>query len=106
FLLIQFSSTTAVHVASYTARFRSSRPSKPCGTARAAASTSIWTMATMSSTATLPVVARHKEKTMAERPQYVTLGVAEELFAAPVDRKSTRLNSSHVKMSYAVLCLK
>src|SRR5690606_42105445 len=26
--------------------------------------------------------------------------------AAPLDRKSTRLNSSHVKISYAVFCLK
>src|SRR5439155_20244612 len=26
--------------------------------------------------------------------------------AAPVDRKSTRLNSSHVAISYAVFCLK
>src|SRR5690606_40049034 len=26
--------------------------------------------------------------------------------AMPVDRKSTRLNSSHVKISYAVFCLK
>src|SRR5690606_39635893 len=26
--------------------------------------------------------------------------------SAPVDRKSTRLNSSHVKISYAVFCLK
>src|SRR5690606_40782305 len=25
-------------------------------------------------------------------------------FATPVDRKSTRLNSSHVKISYAVFC--
>src|SRR5690606_41529738 len=29
-----------------------------------------------------------------------------ELEACPEDRKSTRLNSSHVKISYAVLCLK
>src|SRR5690606_40925436 len=28
------------------------------------------------------------------------------LFAAAGDRKSTRLNSSHVKISYAVFCLK
>src|SRR5690606_15483460 len=28
------------------------------------------------------------------------------LDVAPVDRKSTRLNSSHVKISYAVFCLK
>src|SRR5690606_39713802 len=27
-------------------------------------------------------------------------------FAWPADRKSTRLNSSHVKISYAVFCLK
>src|SRR5207302_8885761 len=28
------------------------------------------------------------------------------LFATTIDRKSTRLNSSHVKTSYAVFCLK
>src|SRR5690606_41006077 len=28
------------------------------------------------------------------------------LFTAIIDRKSTRLNSSHVKISYAVFCLK
>src|SRR5690606_41429812 len=30
----------------------------------------------------------------------------EDRAAAPEDRKSTRLNSSHVKTSYAVFCLK
>src|SRR3712207_7611046 len=30
----------------------------------------------------------------------------EELFAADEDRKSTRLNSSHANISYAVFCLK
>src|SRR5690606_41705816 len=29
-----------------------------------------------------------------------------QLFCKPLDRKSTRLNSSHVKISYAVFCLK
>src|SRR5690606_39763017 len=29
-----------------------------------------------------------------------------ERFVAEIDRKSTRLNSSHVKISYAVFCLK
>src|SRR5690606_41111646 len=29
-----------------------------------------------------------------------------EVFGHPQDRKSTRLNSSHVKISYAVFCLK
>src|SRR5690606_40704612 len=28
------------------------------------------------------------------------------IVSAPLDRKSTRLNSSHVKISYAVFCLK
>src|SRR5690606_40036550 len=28
------------------------------------------------------------------------------LYPTPLDRKSTRLNSSHVKISYAVFCLK
>src|SRR5690606_39865576 len=35
---------------------------------------------------------------------YVTTGDASE--GASADRKSTRLNSSHVKISYAVFCLK
>src|SRR5690606_41810499 len=29
----------------------------------------------------------------------------EQTYITPVDRKSTRLNSSHVKISYAVFCL-
>src|SRR5690606_3732778 len=33
-------------------------------------------------------------------------GEAEIILAASQDRKSTRLNSSHVKISYAVFCLK
>src|SRR5690606_41689063 len=38
------------------------------------------------------------------RPMFKTLSIA--AFAAALDRKSTRLNSSHVKISYAVFCLK
>src|SRR5688572_32324873 len=33
-------------------------------------------------------------------------GVARAVEAAPQDRKSTRLNSSHSQISYAVFCLK
>src|SRR5690606_41873663 len=33
-------------------------------------------------------------------------GAAQELLVLEEDRKSTRLNSSHVKISYAVFCLK
>src|SRR5256885_12487937 len=36
----------------------------------------------------------------------VQLNVAQKLSRARVDRKSTRLNSSHLVISYAVFCLK
>src|SRR5437868_8079826 len=35
-----------------------------------------------------------------------SLGPFDQAHSAPVDRKSTRLNSSHVSISYAVFCLK
>src|SRR4051812_49699533 len=38
-------------------------------------------------------------------PTEVRILDAEEI-AAPIDRKSTRLNSSHMSISYAVFCLK
>src|SRR5699024_12070756 len=34
------------------------------------------------------------------------VGVLVDIAASPRDRKSTRLNSSHVSISYAVFCLK
>src|SRR5690606_40396773 len=34
------------------------------------------------------------------------LALADNTFSMLIDRKSTRLNSSHVKISYAVFCLK
>src|SRR3712207_8047468 len=34
------------------------------------------------------------------------IGRRQELLAFPLDRKSTRLNSSHANISYAVFCLK
>src|SRR2546430_10222559 len=36
----------------------------------------------------------------------LTFGQAEQDGARPLDRKSTRLNSSHSQISYAVFCLK
>src|SRR2546430_10755228 len=40
-------------------------------------------------------------------PRFVTPATRFELvYSAPVDRKSTRLNSSHSQISYAVFCLK
>src|SRR5690606_40652894 len=44
-----------------------------------------------------------------ERQEERTIGACQELAKAmniSTDRKSTRLNSSHVKISYAVFCLK
>src|SRR5690606_41318981 len=43
----------------------------------------------------------HKEE-KAQKLLYMSLGI----FASTLDRKSTRLTSSHVKLSYAVFCLK
>src|SRR5207302_8715975 len=45
------------------------------------------------------------ERPLAALAQLVN-GARDELLAGPRDRKSTRLNSSHVKISYAVFCLK
>src|SRR3712207_6989131 len=45
-----------------------------------------------------------RSKGLAERA--VVLGHAFKNAAIPVDRKSTRLNSSHANISYAVFCLK
>src|SRR2546430_10360775 len=40
------------------------------------------------------------------RPEYVRLIRKDRGAADPADRKSTRLNSSHSQISYAVFCLK
>src|SRR5690606_41265167 len=43
----------------------------------------------------------------AQRPLHAPLGFLPSLkYYSHADRKSTRLNSSHVKISYAVFCLK
>src|SRR2546430_8583784 len=43
---------------------------------------------------------------MNEAGRYRLLTAAEEVALAHLDRKSTRLNSSHSQISYAVFCLK
>src|SRR5690606_41825372 len=40
------------------------------------------------------------------RPEVGNHPLADEVHGVGLDRKSTRLNSSHVKISYAVICLK
>src|SRR5438874_12027711 len=44
--------------------------------------------------------------TLSRLPSSLARSVAHEPGVAAVDRKSTRLNSSHVEISYAVFCLK
>src|SRR5690606_41744801 len=52
----------------------------------------------------LGVVVEHDDRGV--RPAAAVLRRPRHLRIAPRDRKSTRLNSSHVKISYAVFCLK
>src|SRR2546426_2443823 len=49
---------------------------------------------------------RSKEALVSARVFDVAGRVVRDFGAAPVDRKSTRLNSSHLVISYAVFCLK
>src|SRR5690606_42092694 len=53
----------------------------------------------------IPVVALTASVMNEEINELQTVGFV-GVIAKPVDRKSTRLNSSHVKISYAVFCLK
>src|SRR3712207_7772424 len=39
-------------------------------------------------------------------PDKIRYSEAKEIFTEAIDRKSTRLNSSHANISYAVFCLK
>src|SRR5699024_12537748 len=45
-------------------------------------------------------------ETYADHPRLEALAAVERLVRLGPDRKSTRLNSSHVSISYAVFCLK
>src|SRR5207249_8816017 len=56
-------------------------------------------------TATTPLGSLWLGRVSALPPPLVTLG-AGALWLGILDRKSTRLNSSHVSISYAVFCLK
>src|SRR5690349_24251854 len=49
---------------------------------------------------------RHGRGYLVEHAGTVEAGHLDHRVAAPADRKSTRLNSSHVEISYAVFCLK
>src|SRR5690349_23665879 len=56
----------------------------------------------------LPIYTRDKKGTATRRPFITPLvtSCSSGTVARPIDRKSTRLNSSHVEISYAVFCLK
>src|SRR3712207_7302363 len=49
---------------------------------------------------------RHRSPDVATPVAVEIHGVAQELGGQELDRKSTRLNSSHANISYAVFCLK
>src|SRR5690606_40404727 len=48
----------------------------------------------------------HRQQRQHQHHDHLDHPVAEGGLPASLDRKSTRLNSSHVKISYAVFCLK
>src|SRR5436309_3990252 len=56
----------------------------------------------------LPILVRSEstEMSMSEGIQRLMSGMISRMRSTVSDRKSTRLNSSHVKISYAVFCLK
>src|SRR5438874_6332496 len=49
---------------------------------------------------------RHQDQVLEPEQHRGVLGQPDLAFGANIDRKSTRLNSSHVEISYAVFCLK
>src|SRR5690625_5663822 len=46
------------------------------------------------------------DEVIVEEDEIITSAIAKEIVDAGIDRKSTRLNSSHVATSYAAFCLK
>src|SRR5207302_3546752 len=56
--------------------------------------------------ATMPLGQRFPGKSAVWWNMYIDRWFETRSFAECLDRKSTRLNSSHVKISYAVFCLK
>src|SRR5258708_22614480 len=60
---------------------------------------------TLFRSSSLPLVGRISAPVLAEG-RIVALRLAASMLEAPRDRKSTRLNSSHQIISYAVFCLK
>src|SRR5436309_9763316 len=79
---------------------------------RGAMETVCWEMATyVSRTATTPILNQSNERNGSildakGRLAALSVGIPQFMLSSALDRKSTRLNSSHVKISYAVFCLK
>src|SRR5439155_5015526 len=53
-----------------------------------------------------PSMLEYKSPTSLDMPEVLTELIEDPDPRGPLDRKSTRLNSSHVAISYAVFCLK
>src|SRR5207249_11258489 len=105
FYLIFYCYAVPPHLHSFPTR-RSSDLSRPAQKYRI---TILFRNAVFSRSARLHVAARRRARPcgrgggLGARPAH---RAAHERHAAPSDRKSTRLNSSHVSISYAVFCLK
>src|SRR3712207_7792122 len=84
----------------YTTLFRSD-----LSTSRAAEMTTVTRKTALLGLAYVALIAYPMYRAGAAAGQPVE-GSSVALFAAAVDRKSTRLNSSHANISYAVFCLK
>src|SRR5256886_5000642 len=63
------------------------------------------TMRVTSARAT-PIGTRARQRVKQRNAPRFLMGTSESVIGRPSDRKSTRLNSSHSQISYAVFCLK
>src|SRR5690606_42056752 len=86
----------------YTTLFRSCDASNFGSPAIARCSHVTWFRSSLLSTSTMRRGSLHSCQYLA----MVSSPLLPSICMAPSDRKSTRLNSSHVKISYAVFCLK
>src|SRR5947199_1471676 len=70
------------------------------------ATTEIYTLSLHDALPILERVARGEEHDLGKVEVHLEIVVVERVVLLRIDRKSTRLNSSHLGISYAVFCLK
>src|SRR5437773_4585311 len=94
FFLINHTATTSIYTLSYTTLFRS-LVEDLLTLAQLESGNPNLQMGTVDLSSFLPEMVRDWEKKLTRKQLHII-----------VDRKSTRLNSSHITISYAVFCLK